>query len=156
MNSYYYQSICLNGHQNSIYGESEKPKEKYCSKCGQENISCCLSCHKQIAGRIVNGWPLGSVPIPYYCSNCSEPFPWTKSLIDNAVELVSLDKKLKDSDKELIKNALPNLLVDSIETPVSQAKIKILMDKMSSNVLNMFVQLLSQFINKTLLEQLTN
>lgn len=155
-NKYYYRYICSNGHSLNEMGKTQVPEHPYCYMCGAQVISICQNCNAQIKGYNMGDYPIGELPIPNYCYNCAEPFPWTKLLIDKAIELVSLDKKLKESDKEVIKNELPNLLVDSIETPISQAKIKILMDKMTPNISNMFVQLLGQFINQNVLEQLTN
>ena len=39
---------------------------------------------------------------------------WTQKILDNALELLSLDTELDDDTKELIKNAIPCLLVSPI------------------------------------------
>ena len=61
---------------------------------------------------------------PYYCHNCGTPYPWTQKILDNAVELLSLDNELDSSSKELIKNAIPNLIVDTPTTPIAIAKYR--------------------------------
>src|SRR5690606_32823884 len=59
---------------------------------------------------------------PSYCYNCGYPFPWTEQLINNAVELIALDEELTDEQKEILKNALPDLIVETPSTPVATAK----------------------------------
>lgn len=61
---------------------------------------------------------------PYYCHNCGAPYPWTQKILDNAVELLSLDDELDSSSKELIKSAIPDLIVDTPTTPIAIAKYR--------------------------------
>ena len=59
---------------------------------------------------------------PYYCPKCGAPYPWTIKLIDNAVEIASLDTPLDEQSLAVIKNAIPYLITESIDTPVQAAK----------------------------------
>lgn len=118
-------TICLNGHVVSKYKANA---QNHCSKCGKETYSVCPKCQAPIRGLVkVEGMlVLGDRPydIPYYCYECGEPYPWTQRILDNAVELLSLDEDLDDSSKALIKNAIPELLIDTPTTPVAIAKYK--------------------------------
>lgn len=116
-------TICLNGHVLSKYKENF---QKHCSQCGKETYSFCSECHAPIRGvtRVEGAVILGDRPytIPYYCYECGAPYPWTKKILADAVELVSLDDGLDEDSKELIKNAIPDLLIDTPSTPVAAAK----------------------------------
>lgn len=116
-------TICLNGH---IVSKYDACSQKYCSKCGAQTISFCAVCDSPIHGLFdapgssIRGYrPLS---LPYYCYECGTPYPWTKKILDNAVELVSLDEELDDSSKELIKSAIPELITETPFTPVAVAK----------------------------------
>lgn len=122
---YYNATICLNGHVLSAY----KPNfQKRCSKCGTETYSNCTNCQAPIHGEadIEGSFVFGknSYDLPYYCYECGTPYPWTQKILNNAVELLSLDDDLDDASKELIKNAIPELLVDTPTTPLAVAKYR--------------------------------
>ena len=79
----------------------------------------------------VPDWTTGfAVPVsythllPYYCYECGAPYPWTQKILDNAVELLSLADDLDVASKELIKTAIPELIVDTTTTPVAIAKYR--------------------------------
>lgn len=102
--------------------------EKYCSKCGAITYSCCPNCGTRIRGV----WDDPNViyvgnddyELPHYCYQCGAPYPWTQKILDNAVELLSLDDELDGSSKELIKNAIPDLIVDTPTTPIAIEKYR--------------------------------
>lgn len=117
-------TICLNGHIVSKYRANS---QKFCSKCGEKTFSFCPHCNAPIKGAyyssgvIISDRPL---PLAYYCDNCGLPYPWTQKILDNAVELLSLDESLSLESKELIKTAIPELIIDTPTTPIAIAKYK--------------------------------
>lgn len=122
---YHNATICLNGHVVSKYDANS---QKHCSKCGTETYSYCLKCHAPIHGLydVTGVAVIGKRPyqLPYYCYECGAPYPWTQKILDNAIELLFLDDDLDDASKELIKNAIPELIVDTPTTPIAVAKYK--------------------------------
>lgn len=118
-------TICRNGH---VLSASKAKESMYCPKCGCETYSSCLKCNAPIRGLYdVDGVvTIGKRDYdkPYYCISCSEPLPWTQTILDNAVELLSLDSDLDDATKELIKNAIPDLIVETPATPIAVAKYR--------------------------------
>ena len=118
-------TICRNGHIVSDYTANS---QKFCSKCGSETYSYCPKCNAPIRGQYDAPGVLycytRDLPLPYYCYECGAPYPWTENILNNAVELLSLDDGLDDASKELIKNSIPGLLVDTPTTPVDIAKYK--------------------------------
>lgn len=118
-------TICLNGH---IVSKYDAHAQKHCTKCGSETYSYCLKCNSPIRGLfdtpgvcIVGNRRL---VLPYYCYECGSPYPWTEKILKNAVELLSLDDDLDETSKSLIKNAIPELIVDTPTTPVAIAKYR--------------------------------
>lgn len=61
---------------------------------------------------------------PAYCEKCGNPYPWTAKIIENAVEIISLDEHLPDEIKQIIKDAIPDLIVDSVMAPVATVKYR--------------------------------
>ncbi|OUB49948.1 DUF2321 domain-containing protein [Bacillus thuringiensis] len=124
----YYQLICKNGHQISFWHKLHGNSTKFCEKCGSNTIETCQNCEHPIEGYYyVSGFiSLGpeTFPVPFYCKHCGNPYPWTTTILENAVELVSLDEELDENAKEIIKNAIPDLLVDTPTTPLAVARYK--------------------------------
>jgi hypothetical protein len=147
--SYHGATICLNGHVLSKYTANS---QKRCSKCGTETYSICDHCHTPIHGLAeIKGVVVGNRPydLPYYCHECGFPYPWTQKILDNAVELLSLDDDLDDSSKELIKNAIPGLLTDTPSTPVSIVKYKKYMSEAGQIIRDSMHQLLVDVVSET-------
>lgn len=115
--------ICLNGHVVSLDSKNE---DTFCSRCGAETFSVCQNCGAPIRGYYYVEDIIMFEPTdykkPYYCYKCGAPYPWTQKILDNAVELLSLDDELDSSSKELIKSAIPDLIVDTPTTPIAIAK----------------------------------
>lgn len=118
-------TICLNGHIVSKYNANS---QKHCTKCGAQTYSFCLKCNSPIRGLFDTPGVcvLGNRPfsLPYYCYECGSPYPWTQKILDNAVELLSLDEELDDASKTLIKNAIPELIIDTPTTPLAIASYR--------------------------------
>ena len=118
--NYHPAIICKNGH---VLSCTNSYKHNFCNKCGEETISCCETCGYSIEGHLADSSILTTYyERPYYCPNCGAPYPWTTKLIDNAVELASLDVSLDAQSLSVIKNAIPYLITESIDTPVQAAK----------------------------------
>lgn len=126
---YYPAIICKNGH---VLSCTNSYQHQFCKTCGAEAVSRCESC-----GYIIEGYLLDSSILtsyykkPYYCPKCGVPYPWTIKLIDNAVEIASLDTPLDEQSLAVIKNAIPYLITESIDTPVQAAKFANTIDDLS-------------------------
>jgi hypothetical protein len=72
--------VCENGHQitSSAASRPEIQKQR-CPKCGAATLTACPKCGTRIAGyhHIPGFVDLSSVPVPSFCENCGEPYPWT-------------------------------------------------------------------------------
>lgn len=143
-------TICLNGHVVSKYKAN---CQKHCSICGKETYSICLQCHAPIRGvaEVKGVIVVGDMPYdkPFYCYECGAPYPWTQKILDSAVELVSLDDDLDETSKELIKNAIPELLIDTPITPIAVAKYQKGLSKASQIIHDSMRQLLIDVVSET-------
>lgn len=146
-------TICLNGH---VLESTEPNSVPHCKMCGESTISNCVSCNKSIRGKyeytnVVNFSPYKK---PYYCFNCGNPYPWTSRVIDNAIEIIYLDEELTEEHKEIIKNALPDLITEKPSTPVAIAKYKKYMSGAQSfakeGLRNILVDVVSETVKKSI------
>lgn len=155
---YHHATICLNGHVISKY---QSNAEKFCSKCGTETFSFCPSCKNPIRGLYnpSNIAILGDRPYdkPMFCYECGSPYPWTQLILNNAVELLSLDDSLDQASKELIKTSIPGLIIETPTTPISIAKYKKGIssagDFLKHSLYQLLVDIASETAKKTLFPQ---
>ncbi|CDR51752.1 DUF2321 domain-containing protein [Staphylococcus schweitzeri] len=154
MTGYYeWATICLNGH---VASSSEANYVKFCKECGKSTVSQCNNCGIAIQGNYYVPEIIGifKYDLPYYCHNCGSPYPWTKTLLDNAVELVSLDDELPEEHKKIIKNAIPDLIIESPTTPLAQAKYKKYAihaaDYVQEGLKNLLVDIVSESVKKSI------
>ena len=152
MGSYYeVAQICENGHLiTEWYNETPSSRSDYCSKCGEKTITQCLSCNASIRGHHVfpNVHFIGVLDIPSFCHNCGNSYPWTKKVIDNAVELVALDDGLSREQKEIIQSTFPDLLIETPTTPVAIAKYKKYIGKAQKEIKNGLRQVLTDVVSE--------
>lgn len=152
---YDFATICIKGHVLDMY---EKNSQKYCDKCGSITISACQHCNADIRGK--EYWPdvigSGEFIFPYYCHSCGNPLPWTENLLNNAVELLSLDENIDNKTAEIIRNAIPDLIVETPSTPVAVAKYKKYIGQASQlvkdSLYKLLVDVVSASIKKSLFE----
>ncbi|OEL06868.1 hypothetical protein AST13_02190 [Staphylococcus xylosus] len=154
MSGYYKNAtICLNGHVSS---DSTANYRKFCKECGLATTSSCSNCSAPIQGYYYIPGFLGSsdYQVPYYCHECGSAYPWTDKILENAVELVSLDDELSEEHKTIIKNSIPDLIVDSPTTPLAQAKYKKYMshaaDYVQEGARNLLIDVVSESVKKAL------
>lgn len=154
MDNYYKNAtICLNGH---VASDSIANYRKFCKSCGKSTISNCQTCNQPIQGYYDYPGALTrpKYEVPNYCHSCGNPYPWTEKLLNNAIELVSLDEKLNDNQKQIIKTAIPDLIVESPTTALAEAKYKKYISNSASYVQdglkNLLVNVVSETVKKSL------
>lgn len=159
MERYYTQLVCMNGHQVTDRLETYSGIKNYCKDCGSKTISTCQNCSTSITGdyEVPGVVALGfETPVPSYCPFCGEAYPWTSKIIENAVELVAIDNNLDEHSKSIIKNTLPDLLVETPTTPVAANKFKMVMEKASNSIkdgmYNLLVDTVSETVKKVIFE----
>lgn len=139
----------MNGHVMSKY---EADYQKFCSFCGEKTYSACPHCGSPIRGlKELDFVFVGQRPYsrPNYCYECGKPYPWTEKVLESAVELISLDDDLDTKSRQLIKDAIPALLVDTPATPVSVAKYQKGIARAGEVLKNSLYNLLIDVISET-------
>ncbi len=132
----------------------------YSEKCCEKNIDTCQNCQSPILGYNLPSGIITMGPekfsIPAFCKDCSKAYPWTKRILSNAIELLSIDEELDSQTKEFIKKAIPDLLIDTPKTPIAVVKYKINIQKVSKVVkdgmYNLLVDVLSERIKKSVFD----
>lgn len=151
---FYPASICLNGH---IVSSNEANSQKFCSLCGKQVISICPHCKSPLHGTRKSSKGL-AIPykfeMSYYCDNCSNPFPWTENIINSAVEILSMDEDLPEEQKELLKSAIPDLIVESPNTTVAVARYSKYIDTAKIFIRNGLYQLFSSVLTESIISKL--
>ena len=147
----YYESatICINGH---VASSSESNYRPFCKTCGKSTISVCEHCQSPIQGTYhVDGLIyLGNkYTKPNYCHNCGNAYPWTQILIDNAIELLYLDQEIDEETKQIIKNAIPDLIVENPSTQLAVAKYKKFIPETTEIVQNGLRNVLFDVVSET-------
>lgn len=153
---YWAARICINGHIVD-YGKGEK--DSFCNKCGLKVIENCKSCNAKIRGASrhiamkygdlvsYKSAKLENMVLPYYCQKCGEPYEWTQEILNNAVELLSYEDSINQEHKDLIRSAIPDLIVDTPKTPVAVAKFNRGFSKLSKPIGDAMYQLLVDVIS---------
>lgn len=157
MGQYSVAQICMNGHEiTSMYDETPELRAKFCEKCGESTTTECAKCSSKIRGyyNVPGVFSLETYKVPNYCHGCGEPYPWTQKLLSNAIDLVELDEGLNKEEKEIIKNAFPDLIFESSNTPVAIARYKKYMEKAQSYIKNgvrqIFIDVVSESVKKSI------
>ena len=128
MGYYHTAQICLNGDCVSCrIDESKELSQKYCKKCGAKTITACPNCNAPIRGEYeVDGLiMLGSeYKVPSFCCECGSPYPWTKSALDTAEQLIKEDDKLTDDIKDKVIETLPDIISETPKTQLAISRLK--------------------------------
>jgi len=143
-------TICAKGH---VLSETQMNSQPRCDKCGAEAISCCPHCQSVFRGKKYSDGLVGpgkKIVFPYYCYSCGKPLPWTETLIENAIELLSLDIELDNAAKTAIRASIPDLIVESISTPVATAKFKKQLDRTGEATKNLIYQLFVDVVSSAI------
>ena len=110
------------------YSELTSP---HCSKCGAETIRECPSCRSSIRGNYyVEGViDVSDDPIPAYCHSCGSAYPWTRTALDSAKELVEELDQLDRDEKNKLNGPIGELLREPPQAQVAAVRFKKLIKK---------------------------
>lgn len=145
MGYYHIAQICLNGHMiNDAYDEYPQHNQNFCDRCGAKTITTCPKCNTPIRGDydtpgICN---FDVPPVPSYCYNCGNPYPWTEQKLESAQELLSMETSLTQDELEYFASNMNSILVDTPKTKVVATKLKMTLSKVAPVVGNSLRELL--------------
>lgn len=119
--------ICKNGHIiNSSFRRSPEYNSDFCSRCGARTIHKCPNCGRDIKGDIIDDDFIycSRYNVPSFCEYCGNPFPWTKSAIDNAAMLIREEESLSDDLKSSLVESLPDVISETPRTSLAIIRTK--------------------------------
>jgi hypothetical protein len=145
--------ICLNGHVNNRMTQMFPERDaKFCRECGAPTMTNCQSCNAPIRGEyhvpgvVVVG---SSWSPPSYCHECGEPYPWVRSKLEAARELVDELEDLNTDEREKLRESLDDLVRDTPGTNVAAMRFKRIVAKCGSGVAEAFKEILVDVMSET-------
>jgi len=146
MNYYHLAQVCENGHMiNDNADTCPEQNKPFCPHCGSKTITNCPSCGAKLQGEYeVEGLCfLGGTTKPSsYCYNCGQPYPWTKTALLAAADLISEEEALSDEQKQLIVDSLSDIISETPKTNLAVIRLKkclITVGKFTAEGLRQFV-----------------
>jgi len=147
--------ICENGHKiNSSVRNMPEFNAEFCKECGSKTVKACTSCEKPIRGIYWGGSPFSEYLVPAYCIHCGDPFPWTKSKLEAAEELIRLNQALTEQEKEEFVAAVREVGKDSPKAKVAGEKIKSFARKIGQQGYVVLKDVISDIASETIKKQL--
>ena len=133
--------ICTNGHIITTNASHSSFSTPYCAKCGAPTISSCPNCHHQIDGDyhvdgVINLAGCYDMQLPAYCPYCGNPFPWTETAINSAINLINAAESLSNEEKVIFKENVSEILSETPKTKVSTIRIHKILTKISPTIAN--------------------
>lgn len=154
--NYWGATICEKGH---VLSQDEINVSKFCTICGSKTLSICPSCSASIRGeRKFDMVVLGhiSYDLKYYCHECGNPYPWTIKVLENATELLTLEDNIDDETKSIILNAIPDLIVESLDSPLAVARFRKYSRNLSDITKNLLMGILANVISAKILQMINS
>lgn len=121
MGRYQTAQICLNGHiSNDSMQTYPENNEKYYKECGARTITKCPNCKRSIRGALYTIKKEPPIPrltkAPMYCIECGKPYPWTKSKLKAARELIQELENLTEEEKKVLDQSVNEIIKSTPET----------------------------------------
>jgi hypothetical protein len=127
--------ICLNGHPQSVDGQSFQ-QGAHCKRCGEACIDRCKNCKAPIHGK--EPYDGKDYALPLYCYKCGAPYPWVEKNLEAATALIQEIEGLSDAEKESLTRSLPDLVRDVPASEVAVVRFKKYLPKAGAAVYSAF------------------
>src|SRR5258706_4156918 len=137
MDKYDTAEICLNGHvTTSMAASYPQFRKQFCEECGEKTIMNCPNCNAPIKGDYHMSGVIGvsDYNVPKFCDNCGQAYPWTTKQSSAAKALIEISDDLTLVEKDDFKNSIDDLIKNSPQTVVAQAKYKKYVVKTGSEI----------------------
>lgn len=137
-----YVHICRSGHV--LIASHRISGQEFCEECGAIMLEKCPSCQSVIKEWHIDAIYFGvpSYKLPAYCKSCGEPYPWTKSALEAATDIVAEEKELSNIEQKKLIDALPALIVEKPNTQLAVVRLK----KAFQTASSFTVEALRQFV----------
>ena len=106
-----------------------------CSKCGAK----------------IRGWyhsdgittlrpPGAKIPLPSYCYSCGNPYPWIENNLKKLNAILLIDTVMDEEQKGIIREYLPDLVINDENANTSAVIIKAISEKASGPVKSFIIE----------------
>ncbi len=145
--------ICLNGHMINEMADSYPDFDAdFCDKCRASTIRACPNCKTKIRGQYADSMSPRPLPVPSFCHGCGKPYPWTDARLEAAHDLAGELENISESEKEILKTSLDDMVRDSPRTTLAITRFKKIMVKAGKGgadaLRNLLVDILSEAVRK--------
>ena len=146
--------ICTNGHViNTQCVYRPEHNKRFCDKCGASTITNCPKCNAIIRGYYhtahVGTYDHTTLPLPGFCPDCSESYPWTEATLKAAKELSDEVDNLSPEERTLLKRSLEDIIRETPQTTVAATRFKRLVTKAGRSAVEAFRELLVDVLSET-------
>lgn len=155
MNDSFYDTaqVCLNGHlANANYHLYPAHNQRHCKKCGEPTITRCEHCKADIRGsyEVPGVFAIGEeAPLPNFCHECGNPYPWLARRLEAANELVEEFDQLDEIESKKLKGTLNDLVRETPKTELASTRFKKLMTKAGKGSLGAMKDILTDVLSET-------
>jgi hypothetical protein len=157
MDKYDVAEICLNGHvTTSMAASYPQFRKNFCDKCGEKTILNCQDCKSSIKGdyHMEGVLSFSSYKKPKFCESCGHPFPWTERQTIAAKNLIEITENLTTVEKDDFKDSIDELVKNSPNVIVAQAKYKKYITKAGKEIAqglrDVLIDIVSETVKKAL------
>ena len=97
---------------------------------------------------------VGGFPAPAFCHSCGEPFPWTRSRIEAAKELIDGVGSLDQAEKQKLADSLTDLVADTPRTAVAAGRFRQFLTKVGPVAAKAFQDILISIMTEAARKQI--
>lgn len=113
-------AVCDNGHF-ICFCDGQASVPNYCSSCRAVVSQKCFSCQAPIFVTHIHDRkpPVDIKQLPNYCPNCGAAFPWLRSALEAAKQILLMDDRLSAEQKNQMESLLPDVVSETSKTPLA-------------------------------------
>lgn len=94
------------------------------------------------------------LPLPIFCPDCGEPYPWTEAALKAAQELSDELENLSPEERDLLKKSIDDIVRETPQATVAVSRFKRLVAKAGPVAADMYreilLPLLSEAVKRTI------
>lgn len=150
MGTYRTAQVCKNGHVITSNIHNSAHLSNFCPECRAETITSCPNCNTPIRGEydVPGVISFSTYTPPKYCHHCGYPFPWTEEKIYSISKLLDMQDQLTEEEKKHFMSYLPVIFSETPQSEVSALQLKLLFNKLPSEISSLAKRLISDAISE--------
>ncbi len=90
------------------------------------------------------------LPLPIFCPDCSEPYPWTEAKLKAAHELSDGQENLSPEERDLLKKSIDDMVRETPQATVAVSTFKRFLAKIGPVVADMYRVILLPLLSEAL------